>query len=57
MHWIHGGSTDLENLILLCHRHHWMVHEGNWQIVRTDNGRVLTVPPLVTFGPSSRGPD
>jgi hypothetical protein len=25
-----GGTTDLDNLILLCHRHHWMVHEGNW---------------------------
>jgi hypothetical protein len=57
VHWIHGGSTDLENLILLCHRHHWMVHEGNWQIVRTDNGRMLTIPPLVTFGSPARGPD
>jgi Domain of unknown function (DUF222)/HNH endonuclease len=57
VHWIHGGSTDLDNLILLCHRHHWMVHEGNWQIVRGDDGRMLTIPPLVTFGPSSRGPD
>jgi hypothetical protein len=22
VHWLHGGSTDLDNLILLCHRHH-----------------------------------
>jgi hypothetical protein len=36
VHWIHGGTTDLNNLVLLCHRHHWMVHEGNWQIVRGD---------------------
>jgi hypothetical protein len=57
VHWIHGGTTDLDNLILLCHRHHWMVHEGNWQIVRGDYGRMLTIPPTVTFGPSSRGPD
>jgi len=21
VHWIHGGPTDLENLVLLCHRH------------------------------------
>jgi hypothetical protein len=56
VHWIHGGSTDLDNLILLCHRHHWMVHEGSWQLVRGDDGRMLTVPPLVTFGPP-RGPD
>ena len=57
VHWIHGGTTDLENLILLCHRHHWMVHEGNWQIVRGDDGRMLTIPPTVTFGPPVRGPD
>src|ERR1700687_4873036 len=57
VHWIHGGTTDLDNLILLCHRHHWMVHEGNWQLVRGDDGRMLTIPPTVTFGPPSRGPD
>jgi hypothetical protein len=57
VHWIHGGSTDLNNLILLCHRHHWMVHEGSWQLVRGDDGRMLTLPPTVTFGPSPRGPD
>jgi len=57
VHWIHGGTTDLDNLILLCHRHHWMVHEGNWQIVRGDGGRMMTVPPTLTFGPPSRGPD
>jgi hypothetical protein len=57
VHWIHGGTTDLDNLVLLCHRHHWMVHEGNWQIVRGDDGRMLTIPPTVTFGPPARGPD
>jgi Domain of unknown function (DUF222)/HNH endonuclease len=57
VHWIHGGTTDLDNLILLCHRHHWMVHEGKWQIVRGDDGRMITLPPTVTFGPLSRGPD
>src|SRR5207247_4153781 len=44
-HWIRGGATDLPNLVLLCHRHHWMVHEGKWQIVRTDVGQFVTVPP------------
>jgi hypothetical protein len=57
VHWIHGGTTNLDNLILLCHRHHWMVHEGKWQLVRSDGGRLLTIPPTVTFGPSPRGPD
>jgi hypothetical protein len=56
-HWLHGGNNQQPNLTLLCYRHHWMVHEGNWQIVRGDDGRILTIPPTVTFGPPSRGPD
>jgi Domain of unknown function (DUF222)/HNH endonuclease len=57
VHWIKGGSTDLDNLILLCHRHHWMVHEGSWQLVRVRDGRMLAIPPSVTFGPRPKGPD
>jgi hypothetical protein len=57
VHWIRGGSGELANLTLLCYRHHWMVHEGGWQIVRSDDGRITTIPPKVTFGPSPRGPD
>jgi len=56
VHWIRGGPTDLPNLVLLCYRHHWMVHEGEWQIVRTDDGQILTIPPA-PFGRSPRGPD
>jgi hypothetical protein len=55
-HWIRGGSNDPPNLTLLCGRHHWLVHEGNWQIVRGDDGRMITIPPTVTFG-LPRGPD
>jgi hypothetical protein len=58
VHWIQGGSTDLDNLILLCHRHHWMVHEGRWQIVQSDDGRMLTIPPCLPTtwgGPAQRG--
>ncbi len=57
VHWINGGSTDLDNLVLLCHRHHWLMHEGKWQLVRGDDGRMLAIPPTVTFGPRPRGPD
>jgi hypothetical protein len=46
VHWAHGGKTDADNLVLLCHRHHWMVHEGGWQVVRTKSGRIVSVPPL-----------
>ena len=57
LHWIRGGTNEPHNLTLLCYRHHWMVHEGNWQILRGDDGRLVTIPPMVTFGPSARGPD
>jgi uncharacterized protein DUF222/HNH endonuclease len=57
VHWINGGSTDLSNLVLLCYRHHWMVHEGEWQIVRADDGRMLTIPPITPYQRLARGPD
>src|SRR6476646_4390735 len=57
VHWIRGGGSDLPNLALLCYRHHWNVHEGGWQLVRTETGKFMTVPPTVTFGPPARGPD
>src|SRR5258708_664850 len=56
-HWLHGGSNEPPNLTLLCYRHHWMVHEGGWQIVRGEDGRMITIPPTVTFGALARGPD
>jgi hypothetical protein len=58
LHWIRGGATDLANIVLLCHRHHWMVHEGRWQVVKTDDGQLLTIPPPFGFTThSARGPD
>ena len=50
VHWIHGGSTELENQVLLCGRHHWKVHEGGWQLIKTDDGRIVPVAPTLTFG-------
>ncbi|HEY5626482.1 MAG TPA: HNH endonuclease signature motif containing protein, partial [Nitrospira sp.] len=31
-HWSKGGETSLENLMLLCTRHHTLVHEGGFRI-------------------------
>jgi len=56
VHWIDGGDTDLDNLVLLCRRHHRMVHEGGWQLIKTENQKVVPVGPMVTFG-MPRGPD
>jgi len=56
VHWINGGGLELENMVLLCRRHHWMVHEGGWQILRTDTDGLLPVAPMLTFG-MPRGPN
>ena len=56
VYWINGGSDELENMVLLCQRHHWMVHEGGWQIIKTDTDGLLPVAPMLTFG-RPRAPD
>ena len=56
VHWINGGETNLDNVVLLCRRHHRMVHEGDWQLIKTDEGKMMTVAPTITFG-VARGPD
>jgi uncharacterized protein DUF222/HNH endonuclease len=57
VHWAHGGATDMENLVLLCHRHHWNVHEGGWQLVRSEGERMLALPPTPAYRSWIRGPD
>lgn len=55
-HWTADhGRTDLGNLVLLCYRHHWRVHEGGWQLIGTGEG-VLTVPPLADYAASADVP-
>lgn len=49
VHWLHGGGGEIQNQVLLCRRHHTLVHEGNWQIVITEDGELMTVAPTVTF--------
>ena len=29
-HWVHGGPTSLDNLVLLCSFHHRLLHEGGF---------------------------
>ncbi|MBA2326595.1 MAG: DUF222 domain-containing protein [Actinobacteria bacterium] len=45
VHWIRGGGTDLDNLILLCRRHHVLSHEGGWKLERAPDGTITAVPP------------
>jgi hypothetical protein len=55
LHWGHGGETNLDNMVLLCHRHHWSVHEGGWQLVMSER-RILAVPPTHTYRAWTRAP-
>jgi hypothetical protein len=56
VHWIDGGETNLDNMVLLCKRHHRMIHEGRWQLVMTEHAEVIPVAPTIEFG-YPRGPD
>jgi hypothetical protein len=44
-HWLHGGETSVDNLALLCTRHHHLVHEGGWSVARTAEGQLVFTAP------------
>ena len=63
IHWIHGGRTDLANLVLLCERHHVAHHAGQFEIFPaaagrfrfiSADGRNLSAPQRTTADPYSR---
>jgi hypothetical protein len=54
-HWVDGGETSLANTLLLCGRHHRLLHEGGYTIgkniegewsFRTANGKVIPDSPI-----------
>ena len=62
-HWADGGRTALDNLVLLCRRHHRAVHEegfrvtidgaGDVQFLRPDGRPLPEAPPAPTWtGPA-----
>ncbi len=43
--WLAKGETDLPNLILLCRRHHTLIHQTRWTITRRADGTVAFTHP------------
>ena len=41
-HWIDGGPTNLDNLVLLCHRHHHFLHQHGYRMVPQPDGTWAT---------------
>ena len=40
-HWADGGETSLANTILLCRRHHRLVHEGGTRLALDRDGKAV----------------
>ena len=58
-HWADGGETSLRNTLLLCRRHHRLVHEDGYRVAMDKDGQVVFFTPrgkaIGTVGPVARG--
>jgi hypothetical protein len=55
--WKAGGSTDLDNLALLCEFHHHRVHRKGWSMTGNANTELTIVGPsgrVMTSRPDPR---
>jgi hypothetical protein len=62
VHWLHGGRTDIDNVLLLCRFHHRAMHEGGWHaqpdsergfVFHSPTGRILDASPRPVAGQPS----
>ncbi|MCG5439263.1 HNH endonuclease signature motif containing protein [Micromonospora foliorum] len=44
-HWADGGTTALDNAVLLCGYHHRFIHRGDWTVRIAADGRPDFLPP------------
>jgi hypothetical protein len=56
-HWADGGETSMDNLVLLCRRHHRLVHEEGFGLNRGTDGAInFSLPDgkIIPPGPDTR---
>ena len=51
-HWLHGGNTDADNLLLVCRHHHTQLHEGGCTVAM-EEGRPAFRDPRGAIIPAS----
>ncbi|OLT09526.1 hypothetical protein BJF90_44155 [Pseudonocardia sp. CNS-004] len=60
-HWLHGGRTDIDNLVLICSFHHAAIHDhgyrirrrpGRWEFLRPDG---TPIPEPVVLNGNTEG--
>jgi hypothetical protein len=54
-HWADGGDTCMENLVLLCTRHHHLVHEGGFGLEKLSCGTIQFTNPQGVLIPDVGG--
>jgi hypothetical protein len=53
-HWADGGDTSLANTVLLCPRHHRLIHHGETIVEIDSGGKPLFHSPLWSVAPPGR---
>jgi hypothetical protein len=54
LHWVDGGPTSLDNLVLLCRTHHTMIHVTPWEVRLDQTDRRPEFLPPARLDPAQR---
>ncbi len=55
-HWVDGGPTSMNNLVLVCGLHHDVLHHTAWTVAIGDDGLPIFTPPAASGSRFGRPP-